>query len=74
MDIFTNFVLSGVLSIGVWILGAYILKRKGARDVSFVTWLKIWALTAGAQAFVFSILLSLAFPNAGDSSILKMLS
>jgi len=73
MDIFTNFLLSGVLSIGVWIIGIFILKRQNAADVSYVNWLKIWALTAGIQALIFSTLLSIAFPDPAEAGLLAML-
>lgn len=71
VDIFANFVLSGALTVGVWILGIFILKRNSATDGAFVRWLKVWAITAGLQAFLWSTLLTVVFPDPNQSSVLS---
>lgn len=62
MDDFTNYLLSGVLALVVWAVGAVYVKVTDPATERYIFWLKIWAITAPVQAVIFSILLELMFP------------
>jgi len=63
VDDFTNYVLSFVLAIGVWGVGALHIRRNSNDSLSYVRWLKIWAVTAIFQTVVFSVILGVLFPS-----------
>jgi hypothetical protein len=63
MDDFTNYVLSGVLTLAVWGVGALVIRANAGESVDYVNWLKIWALTAAIQAVAFSLALGAMFPS-----------
>jgi len=62
MDDFTNYVLSFVLALVVWGVGALYIRSNENSSVAYVKWLKVWAVTAIFQTVVFSLLLGLLFP------------
>lgn len=62
MDDFTNYVLSFVLALVVWGVGALLIRLNSGDSLDYVKWLKIWAVTAAVQTIVFSLILSALFP------------
>lgn len=71
----TNYLLSGVLTIGIWGIGAAYIRWFGSNDtMDYIAWLKIWAITAGFVAFGFSMLLGAVFPDPAMEEMLKAVS
>lgn len=74
MDIFTNYLLSGVLTTIVWAIGAIIIHFVNPETTAYITWLKIWAIASAFIATGFSILLTGMFPDPASQDMTKMLT
>lgn len=53
----------------VWVVGLLVIRFTSNESVSYVNWLKIWALTAAIQAVVFSLILGALFPSQAMKSV-----
>jgi hypothetical protein len=69
MDDFTNYIVSGVLTVGVWGIGAVLIHFSSNDSVAYLNWLKIWALTAAIQAIVFSLAIGALFPSPATMAV-----
>lgn len=74
MDIFTNYILSGVLTLAVWAIGAIVVHFVNPETTAYITWLKIWAIAAAFIATGFSLILTGIFPDPASQDITKMLT
>lgn len=69
MDDFTNYVLSFLLALAVWGVGALYIRSNENTSLAYVKWLKVWAITAVFQTVIFSLLLGLLFPAPEVKSV-----
>jgi hypothetical protein len=75
MGTFTNFVLSGLCSLAVLGIGCLFLRYRGADTLTFMTWIKIWAILVDwIVAIAASLLLSVLFPGPDDKGISNMIN
>jgi hypothetical protein len=75
MGTFTNFVLSGLISLAVLGIGCLILRYRGADTLTFMSWIKVWAvLIDWIVAIGASLILSALFPGPDDKGISNMIN
>ena len=74
MDQFTNYILSGVLTLLIWAIGAIYIRLTSPEDtMAYLQWLKIWAILAGFLAVAFSLLLGVMFPDPALEQFVSIL-
>lgn len=73
MDTFTNFIISNLLTIGIWAIGATYIRFTSNDTSDYIAWLKIWALTGLMMVFVISLLLSFFFPDPMTAELVEKL-
>jgi len=62
MDDMTNYLLTGVIYLAIWAIGALVVHYTEPDTTNYINWLKIWAIAAPFVTIGISLLLGVMFP------------
>lgn len=62
MDDMTNYIVTGLIYLAIWAIGAVYIHYTGPDTLVYMSWLKWWAIGAPFATIAISLLLGIAFP------------
>lgn len=65
----TNYLLTGVIYLVIWAIGALVVHYTEPDTVNYINWLKIWAIAAPFVTVGISLLLGVMFPPPELSNV-----